>query len=245
MKKVGIVGVNKQNIKNLALHLKEHGLKVVKTNPEFVISLGGDGTYLYSERLYPNVPKLMIRDSNICKKCHVNTLFEIEDKLVSNDFVIKEYMKLEAKIGKKKLICANDFVMRNKVLTQAIRFEIFVDGKRLNKEMIGDGLVISTPFGSTAYYYSMCRKKFSKGIGIAFNNLTNNQKPVIINENSTIKIKLLRESAHFARDNDPKILSLKQGDEIIIKRSKEKAKIITMKMPRSKVPYGRRVSFDN
>ena len=42
-------------------HLKKHGFSYTRLKPDFVVSLGGDGTFLVAERLYPGVPKLIAR----------------------------------------------------------------------------------------------------------------------------------------------------------------------------------------
>ena len=71
-------------------------------------------------------------------------------------YKIENQIKLEIIIKGKKILCLNDFVLRNKNPYEAIRFT--VNGK----EKIGDGVVVSTPFGSTAYFNSITKKKFKK-----------------------------------------------------------------------------------
>jgi len=64
--KVLLTGKNSQDIENL---LKSLGFEMVKSNPDVIISFGGDGTLLSAEREYPGVPKLPIRNSQFCHKC--------------------------------------------------------------------------------------------------------------------------------------------------------------------------------
>ena len=67
MEKVTVVSL----IKSLELDglLTKNGFQIVERNPDYVITLGGDGTVLFSERKFPQVPKLIIKRSRICRKC--------------------------------------------------------------------------------------------------------------------------------------------------------------------------------
>ncbi len=231
------MGRNTENVVNVKETLVENGFSIAKTNPDAAISIGGDGTFLYAERKYPSVPKLLIRDSNICKKCNVDLLADVLHQLKNGEFEVEEHIKLTARIVRKKKTvstkeCANDFVLRNRYLPEAARFVVSVDGKDVDGELIGDGAIISTPFGSTAYFYSITRRTFKEGIGIAFNNTTRPITPLVVKQDSTIIIRLVRKDADFASDNDPGILHLQQGDVIEIKKSEQPARIIRIKKPR-------------
>lgn len=234
IKKVAVVGTNKENVADMKVTLIENGFSIVKTKPDAVISLGGDGTFLFAERTFPSVPKLLIRDSNICKKCNVDLLTDVLHQLKSHEYDIEEHMKLSARVLRKNKViasrdCANDFVLRNHYLPEAVRFSLRINGQIVEGELIGDGVVVSTPFGSTAYFYSITRRTFRKGIGIAFNNITKQRPPLVEKEKSIIRIKLLRKDADFASDNDPKIIRIKQGDEIEIRRGQKPVRIIRIR----------------
>ncbi len=227
MRRFAIIGKNKPNSAALKRHLLSHGFVYQAKKPDFIISLGGDGTYLYAERLYPGVPKLLIRDSKICNKCD-NTVFDhVIGKLKANQYRIEQCIKLDASVnGRWKLTAANDIVLRNKRLTHALRFMVSVDQRRVDGEFIGDGIVIATPYGSTAYFHSITGKQFASGIGIAFNNLTSPRRPLVVNDKAAITITMTREDAELAADNDPQTLRIRQGDVIAIRKRKETAKII-------------------
>ncbi len=232
-----MVGKNAGNVANVKETLVENGFSLVKSSPDLVICIGGDGTFLYAERKYPSAPKLLIRDSDICKKCNVDLLTDVLHQLKSRELDIEEHMKLAARVIRKGRTfatreCANDIVLRNRHLPEAVRFAVSIDGKDVDGELIGDGVIIATPFGSTAYFYSITRKTFRKGIGIAFNNTTRQIAPIIVGPGSTILIRLLRKDADLAFDNDPDILRLRQGDAIEIKKSKAPARIVKIKRPR-------------
>lgn len=227
--KLAIVGKNKGTVAEYTKLLKKNG-EYSATSPDIVISLGGDGTFLHAERLYPGVPKLLVRDESICVKCEWDSFEAVVAMLRAKKFVIETHHKLEAAIrrGKKSFrkLCTNDFSLRNKFPIYCIRFEAFVNGRRIDGAMIGDGAVVATPFGSTAYYHSISGTSFKKGMGIAFNNLVKKVPHLVVGANARIRIRILRGTATFSADNDPETISLREGDSVKIKRSSSVAKII-------------------
>ena len=227
LRKVAIVAHAPSKVIDLKKELTD--FKYDEAKPDFVVSFGGDGTYLVAERLYPGVPKLLVKDSKICVKCHDGSIYHLISKVLRGDYNIEKHIKLESVINKRRWLCTNDFVFRNKFPTHALRFHVGVDGKQINGLIIGDGAVIATPFGSTAYYHSISRKSFDKGIGIAFNNTTNSQNHLVLKEDSIVEFELVRGNCVFASDNNPEVIDLIEGQVISIKKAKESAKIIKVK----------------
>ena len=69
-------------------------------------------------------------------------------------------IKLKATTKQKKIVALNEINIHHKLPTKAIRFYIkFGKNKIIN--LIGDGVIIATPFGSTGYYKSVGGKFFS------------------------------------------------------------------------------------
>jgi len=201
-----------------------------RKNPEIIFSFGGDGTILYSEWLYPGVPKVFVKHSSLCKRCEVAGSYKnMFDSLRKGDYTIVKEMKLEGVVNKKRLVGLNEINVCNKTPTRAVRLQLIVNGVVKQKEVIGDGIVVATPFGSTAYFNSIARKTFNKGIGIAFNNSTRPIKPMMVGENSSIRIKVLRGYAMMCADNNKKAIPLKEGDVVVIKKSRIKARLVKFK----------------
>ncbi len=201
--------------------LKKEGFIPDQKNPDIAFSIGGDGTFLFAERFYPGIPKVLIRESSICKNCNNLPLNEVFKRIRSGDYKIKEFRRLELRIKNKILKASNEINIRNKSLIEAIRFRI----DKFNKEFVGDGVIISTSFGSGGYFHSITKKRFDSGFGMAWNNSTENIKPVFL-DNLDITIEITRGKALVAVDNNPKILELKIGDKIKVSSGREIAKIV-------------------
>lgn len=223
--KVLIFGDDKNKIEPI---IKKFGFDVVENDPELVISYGGDGTLLKSEFEFPGVLKVVLKNSRVCKACYKMSNEEVLRKIQQNEFTIKESWKLEATVKNEGLYALNEVVIHNKNPQHCIRYKVFVDGKELGGEIIGDGVVVATPFGSTAYYRSITDSFFEVGIGVAFNNSTEQSDHVILKENRKIKLKILRGPAIIYADNQQHILEANDGDEIFIQKSSQVAKIISV-----------------
>lgn len=220
--RVLLTGINSKKIADLVISL---GVEIVTSNPEVVISYGGDGTLLTSEREYPGIPKLPIRDSQFCKKCPIHTDKVLLQALKENKLEFKEFKKLHTKIEGRDLFALNEFVIRNEQTIHAIRFFCFVNGVQQNGLLIGDGLVASTPFGSTGYFKSITNKSFNQGFALAFNNLTEKKDPIYLNENDAVSVKLTRGKAILTVDNNPEVFHISEDLPLNFKLSDQVAKI--------------------
>jgi NAD+ kinase len=227
--KVAVIGKERELIEE---KLSEFGLESDKENPDVVISFGGDGTALYGERVYPGIPRIMIKHSKFCVKSKEDDYSEVLNALREKRYKIKEEMKVEVIVNDdstKKLIGLNEVGIHHKIPTKALRLKIMINGKIIEDEQISDGFIVATPYGSTAYFYSICRKKFSKGLGIAFKNPKSGTRSMILDENSVIETEVLRGFGLVAADNDEKMFEVTTGDKILIKKTEGKAKIIEIK----------------
>lgn len=219
--------ISGNNFKELEALVKGLGFEIVKSDPDIVVSFGGDGTLLTSERLYPGIPKLPLRNNLVCKKCPDHQDEVILKKLLQNKIKLKEYRKIETSVLYKKFYALNDFVIRNISPIHTIRFKI-IQNNKLSKLFIGDGLVISTSFGSTGYFKSITDQSFDKSKkewGLVLNNTTEKVKPIYPKSNEEIGFKLARGQATLSFDNSPEIFTIDEGSEVMFKLSNQITKI--------------------
>jgi NAD kinase len=117
----------------------------------------------------------------------------------------------------------NEIQVHLKLPIYAVRFSLSADGKKYD-ELIGDGVIVAAPFGSTAYYRATGGKSFKEGIGVSFNNLHNSDvKGFVVHEDSVVKLTVTRGPAWLLADNNEKFVDLDAGDTVIIRKSKSMA----------------------
>jgi NAD+ kinase len=201
--------------------LTEEGFELVDENPDFVICYGGDGTVLYGERNFPGLPKLIIKTSRTCRMYDygLKDLCVLLSKIKDGDYQIHSEMKLEVQAKGTRLVGLNEIQVHIKLPIYAVRFLLAVDSQ-VFKDLIGDGVIVATPFGSTGYYEATGGQCFEKGIGISFNNLHRKKlKSIIVSEDSVIHLSINRGPALLVVDNNEKFIELNAGDEVSISKS--------------------------
>jgi NAD+ kinase len=232
MKKVAVVGYGTRSLEK---QLSKSGFQVVKAGPEFVISYGGDGSALWAEQLYPGIPRLAIKKDGVCKKCKTDAEKDfsgIIGKLKKKKYRIVREHKVEGIVNddkRKTLIGLNEVNVTHSLPINAIRFDVDIDDDCVARNMIGDGVMVSTPYGSTGYFYSIAKRSFTGNLGVAFNNVDRKMRYKLIDSDSQVKVRVCRGPALMVADNNTTMIQLKEGDVVNIRRAKQKAKIIELK----------------
>lgn len=211
--------------------VRDAGFAVVSEAPDVVLTYGGDGLLLHSEREWPGVPKLPLRNSRRGRKCEPRTVQEALERLARGDLVAVRQTKVRAEARSEFRIGLNDIIVHNSRPTSTVRCRVRIDGEPFGGEVVGDGVVVATPFGSTAYYRSITRSIFHAGLGVAFNNSTEPVDHVVLPETAEIRVAITRGPALVAADNDPDPIPLDEGDEVAIRRHDAEAVILRMDEP--------------
>ena len=128
---------------------------------DFMLALGGDGTFLSLVRAIQNrkVPMLGIHlgDLGFLAKVTLKDLFHRLDQVARDDYFVEDRALIKAKIRKENNIIEhvslNDFVFANGESFRMLNTSVRVDGHFVGNYE-ADGLIISTPTGSTAYSLS-------------------------------------------------------------------------------------------
>ena len=143
-------------------HLNSIGRGDIPTKVEMIIVLGGDGTLLSVARLVGdhNVPILGVNLGGLgfLTEITLEELYRVLEKVVQGDFITDERVVLNASVirrGEKmaEFIVLNDAVVNKGALARIIDLETTINGEYLTT-FKSDGLILSTPTGSTAYNLS-------------------------------------------------------------------------------------------
>ncbi len=123
---------------------------------DYIVAFGGDGTILSAARMVgrSEVPILGVNLGKLgfMAEASLNELDLFVHDIVNGLNVIEERMLLKTKIekGKDELISLNDVVIDNGSSSRLIHISVYVDDDYLISYS-GDGIILATPTGSTAY----------------------------------------------------------------------------------------------
>lgn len=157
-------GIYTQRIRELLLKHGASGVSVggdIPEDAECLIVLGGDGTMLRAsgEVLGMNIPMLGVNLGNLgyLTESRFDTIEPDIIRLIEDDFVVEERMMLWGVVSsggrEEEDHCLNDISITGYGALSLIRYDISVNGEFLSSYS-ADGLVISTPTGSTGYNLS-------------------------------------------------------------------------------------------
>jgi NAD+ kinase len=176
--------------------------KEMAAKADLIISLGGDGTLLNIAPLVERaeVPILGVNMGGLgfITEVAVNELEAILTKTLEGDYQVEKRMTLEIRvIGKKRRIhrfrVLNDAVITKGARSRIIDLETYV-GEDYLCTYRADGLIISTPTGSTAYSLAAAGPILEPTLGavvlapICPHTLTN--RPIVVPSDDTIRVAL-------------------------------------------------------
>ena len=145
-----------------SINIDEDVLYFSTQNPpevDFLLCLGGDGTLISGVRIFsnPSVPVLGVHLGGLGFLAQITpeVLIEKLDSLNNGQFEIQDRLVLSAEIsGENELFYAiNDFVVQNETSFRVTSLSLFIDNQHVS-DYKSDGIIISTPTGSTAYSLS-------------------------------------------------------------------------------------------
>lgn len=265
----------------LARHLAAAGVRVlldpavtldladikVETVPEeefaatadLVIAVGGDGTMLYASRLVAgcDVPLLGINRGRLGFLADITPgeMLRRLDEVLAGDYDEDRRLMLEALIGHgagppRRALALNDVVIQKRETGRMLDFENWIDGVYVNTHG-GDGLVIATPTGSTAYALSGGGPIIHPGLDaitlVPICPHTLSDRPIVVRADARIEVRVLERpdtSAEVACDGLP-LGELAAGERLLVQAAAEQVVLIHprghdyFRLLRSKLHWGR------
>ena len=127
---------------------------------DMIVSMGGDGTMLAAARLVGEAEKpilgINLGGLGFLTEISADEIQAKMEKIIRGEYHIEKRMVIGAEVNgtpSRDYHCLNDMVIERGASPRVIRVDVDIDGEYFNT-YIADGLILSTPTGSTAYSLS-------------------------------------------------------------------------------------------
>lgn len=248
-----IKGILEKNFLETIMFPLSH-IKPYKLSPEvlkeidLVIVLGGDGTLLSAARYFCNYPVFMLGINTghlgFLTEATIPQEDELESFLVSileGNYQVDIRSMLQAEIIRNEnnkgfennLIALNEVVITRSSRSSVINLDLEIDGSPVANYM-ADGLIISTPTGSTAYSLGAGGSVLSPNIEafqivpICAHSLTS--RPLVVSDTSELKITVyarnLKQSLISLQGDGQDNFLIESGEQVVITKSPHKTMLI-------------------
>ncbi|WP_461810196.1 NAD(+)/NADH kinase [Faecalimonas sp.] len=211
----------------------------IPNDTEGVLVIGGDGTLIQAARelLDKNVKLIGINLGTLgyLTEIEMQTIYPALDRLFADEYTVEERMMLKGSLPNgTENVALNDIVVTRYGSLRLISFRVYVNGELLNTYQ-ADGMIVSTPTGSTAYNLSAGGPVVEPTAAILV--LTPicshalNTSSIILSVEDEIIIEMgsrreNEEDESVVAFDGTDILKVCTGDKIIIKKANETMKLM-------------------
>ena len=206
---------------------------------DVLLVLGGDGTMLNAARLAGerSIPILGVNMGGLgfLTEVQLENLYPSLERVFANDFVLDERLMLRTHIHRHgetvaRGVVLNDVVISKGTLARMIELKIAIQG-RFVTNLRGDGLIVSSPTGSTAYSLSAGGPIIDPAVHsliltpICPHTLTH--RPLIVPGNAEIDVTLTSKDDGAMATLDGQVgVAITQGDTVMIQTSEHRTRLI-------------------
>jgi NAD+ kinase len=201
---------------------------------DLMISIGGDGTMLNCSRKYglKGIPVLGINLGNLgfLNDIPPEELTSSLTKILEGEYSEDNRFFLEASLKGKKTIALNEVVIHSGEIAQLIEYDLFINDSFVYRQK-ADGLIISSPTGSTAYSLSgggpIVHPKVKSIMISPMLPLSLSSSSLLVESESKIRVNLVKGSkkAHISFDSQGRFL-LEANEEIHLSKSSSCLKLL-------------------
>lgn len=202
-------------------------------NVDLLLVLGGDGTMIGTARMVGDseVPVLGVNFGSLgyLAEFRMDELFPALESILAGDFRLDprvmlavEHFRGEIRLTHSRVL--NDVVINKSVLARIIELEAYFNGKFVNS-FRADGLIVSTPTGSTAYNLSaggpVVYPSMNAIVVTPICPFTLSNRPIVIPDDAQIELRLTTEKEEVSVTLDGQIgFPFQTGDRVLIHKSK-------------------------
>ena len=193
---------------NFNIDFRQLSKGIYDFNCDMIVVLGGDGTLLRAQsKMKPETPLLGINMGTVgfLTDIEVEDTFDALNDVLKGNYYKEKRTKLVVSHENHHYSAMNEVVIMTNKPAKMLHFQIKVDGEII-EEVRADGIIVSTPSGSTAYAMSaggpIVDPKVGGFIIIPICPYKLGARPFIVSDNSEIAVKLLKKgkSAVFVMD---------------------------------------------
>ena len=224
---------------------------------DLVIAIGGDGTMLHAARNVAgrDVPLVGINRGRLGFLTDVSPeqLRDALDAILEGNYLAEPRLTLEARVGKQKasaMFALNDIVLQKGDTGRLLDFTTEVDDVYVNTHR-GDGLIVATPTGSTAYALSCSGPIIQPNVDalvlVPICPHTLSDRPLVLPSSSEIRVTLDNaggSEAHVVCDGES-LARMSEGDVLTVTLAKQPVTLLHPReynyyeLLRSKLNWGR------
>jgi NAD+ kinase len=225
---------------------------------DLILVLGGDGTMIATARMLGDceVPVIGVNYGGLgyLAEFRIEELFTALESILAGDYKLEKRVMLAVELRRGDEVVTrnrvlNDVVMNKSALARIIQIETCLNEQFVNS-FRADGLIVSTPTGSTAY-------NLSAGGPIIFPTMntvvitpicpfTLSNRPIVVPDDSVIEVRLMTEKEDVALTLDGQVgFPIQARDRVIIRKSNTTFNLVQPKnrnyfdLLRDKLRWGR------
>ncbi len=198
---------------------------------DFIVSVGGDGTILRLLQFIDDKtpPIFGINTGKVGLLTHCNTDFREYLLKAIEEFKTEEFMRIECTVDGEKLLALNEIAILTAKPARMINVRIFVDEVEI-ENIRCDGMLVSTPIGSTAYALStggpIIDPYIESILIVPVAPFKLGWKPWVVSADRKIRAKV--DSEAFVVADGHKVVSADRDSEIVLRKSKSYAVFFKM-----------------
>ncbi len=242
--------------KSIASYIRSSGRKATLVNTlslaedktsyndaQCAIVLGGDGTLIHcaTDQIPLSIPILGINLGTVgfLAEIEKHRINEALDRLFVDDYEIENRMMIKGKISRNNEstvgYALNDIVITQKEFARIISLKIYVNDMLVN-DFRGDGVIIATPTGSTAYSMSAGGPIIAPNADVmvitAICPHTISPRSVVVSAEDTIRIEIKKKKSAqdkaIATFDGQKVIDIGAEDELLIKKAQYNTRLIRL-----------------
>jgi len=217
------------------IHNKIDKDRTILNKSDLIIAIGGDGTLLSSSRNFGmhGIPILGINLGKLGFLTDIapSNITSDLNKIINGEFLEDKRIFLEATIGRnnEKYKALNEIVLHSGSIAQLIEYDLFINEEFVYRQK-ADGLIVSTPTGSTAYSLSGNGPIVSPDVK-AFTLLpmfphSLNARTFIIDQDKEIRLSVQKKSKAFLSMDSHLNLKVTSKEDVYIRKAQNELTLI-------------------